>query len=115
MATAASLSCGIATVPGARNPGKLTVRTIDVTAAGHDMLADSRLVLQVPPATVQGGHFTQPCVTSLAAGDGRSIVCSTTGGNTPAAACPAAPPSFVSYSTATGRPLKVSTVTRARA
>jgi hypothetical protein len=97
----------VATVPGARNPGQLTMRTIDVTAAGHDLLVDSRLALEVPPAVMQGGHSTQSCVTSLAASDGRAIVCSTTGGNAPAAACPAAPPSLVSYSTATGKPLQV--------
>jgi hypothetical protein len=89
------------------NVGQLTVRTLDVTPAGHDLLADSRLVLTPPPGAVKDGHSTQSCVTSLAASDGNAIVCSTTGGNAPAAACPAVPPSFVSYSTATGKPLKV--------
>jgi hypothetical protein len=89
------------------NANQLTVRTLDVTSAGHDLLADSRLVLQVPPGVTQDGHFTEPCVTSLAASDGRAIICGTVGGNIRSAACPAAPPSFVSYSTATGKPLQV--------
>jgi hypothetical protein len=89
------------------NVGQLTLRRLDVTPAGHDLLADSRLVLTVPPGAVQDGHSTQSCVTSLAASDGSAIVCSSTGGNAPAAACPALPPSFVSYSTATGKPLQV--------
>jgi len=96
-------------VPGGSNYGVLTVRTLDVTAAGHDLLADSRLVLQVPFAVVRGSIVTSPCHTSLAASDGRTVVCSTVsvGARASSAACLGAPPSFVSYSTATGKPLQV--------
>jgi hypothetical protein len=96
-----------ASVPGAANSSELMVRTLDVTAAGHDLLADSRLVLQVPSSVAQGGFFTDPCATSLVASDGRTVICSTVGAKAPSAACPAAPPWFVRYSTATGKPLQV--------
>jgi hypothetical protein len=96
-------------VPGGSNYGALTVRTLDVTAAGHDLLADSRLVLQVPFIVVRGSIVTTPCSTSLVASDGRTVICSTVsaGAHASSAACPGAPPSFVSYSTATGKPLQV--------
>jgi hypothetical protein len=97
----------IATAPSARGPGTLQVRTVDVTPGGHDLLADSRLVLSVPPGVSQGGHFSQPCERWLATSDGRAIVCGGAGGNGTTFACPAVPPSFVSYSTATGKPLQV--------
>jgi hypothetical protein len=94
-------------VRGVPNSSELTVRTLDVTAAGHDLMADSRLVLQVPSSVARAGFFTDPCATSLVASDGRTVICSTVGAKAPSAACPAAPPWFVSYSTATGKPLQV--------
>jgi hypothetical protein len=83
------------------------VRTVDVTPGGHDLLADSRLVLPVPSVVFQGGHPSNPCAHWLARGDGQAIVCGSTGDNGTTFACPAVPPSFVSYSTATGKPLQV--------
>jgi hypothetical protein len=97
----------IATQPSAQHPATLTVRAMDVTAAGHDLLADSRLVWQVPPAVFQSGDSSEPCDRWLVTSDGRSIVCGSTGWNGTTFACPAAPPSFVSYSTVTGKPLQV--------
>jgi hypothetical protein len=94
-------------VRGVSNSGEQTVRTLDVTAAGHDLMADSRLVLQVPFSVARGGFFTDPCATSLVARSGRTVICSTIGAKAPSAACPDAPPWFVSYSTATGKPLQV--------
>jgi hypothetical protein len=92
---------------GSVGRAQLTVRAVKVTAAGHDLLADSRLVLPVPPAVFQGAYFAQPCAHWLARSDGQAIVCGSTGGNGTTSACPGAPPSFVSYSTATGKPLQV--------
>jgi hypothetical protein len=99
----------VASVPGAREPDKFTVRTLDVTAAGHDLLADSRLVMQVPTRVkTTATTSTTPCATALAAGDG-TVVCGTSGGSgvSGAEGCTAAPPSFVSYSAVTGKQLKV--------
>jgi hypothetical protein len=94
-------------VPSTHRPGTLQVRTVDVTSGGHDLLADSRLVLPVPPTVFQGSYYTSPCDRWLATSDGRAIVCGGAGGNGSGSACPAAPPAFVSYSTATGKPLQV--------
>jgi hypothetical protein len=94
-------------VPSTHRPGTLQLRTVDVTPGRHDLLADSRLVLPVPPYVFQDGHVTTPCDGSLSTSDGRAIVCGGAGTNAPASACPAASPSFVSYSTATGKPLQV--------
>ncbi|HEX9040048.1 MAG TPA: hypothetical protein VF838_03365 [Trebonia sp.] len=85
----------------------VTVRTLDVTAAGHDLLAGSRLDLQAP-LSVTRPAATEPCVSSLAAPDGRSVVCtaaSSTGQGKPG--CSGMLSSLVSYSTATGKRLRV--------
>ena len=93
-----------------RNPNtELTMRTIDVTAAGHDLMADSRTVLQVPAGVAPTRTtVTQPCVTSLVATDG-TVVCGTTGFSNVSGeeGCAVVPPEFVSYSSATGKELKV--------
>jgi hypothetical protein len=87
--------------------GAVQVRTVDLTAAGHDLLADSRVVLQLPAVVDRNSALSDPCGTSLAASNGRAVVCGVDASGNPAAACPGAPPSFVSYSTATGQPLNV--------
>ena len=97
----------IATGASAQGLGTPQVRTVDVTPGGHDLLADSRLVLPLPSAVFQGSHPANPCARWLARSDGQAIVCGSTGGNGTTFACPAVPPSFVSYSTATGKPLQV--------
>jgi hypothetical protein len=100
-------------VPGGSNYGELTVRTLDVAAAGHDLLADSRPVLRVPFIEVGGSGpgsvVSSPCHASLAASDGQAVTCGTVrvGASASSAACPGTPPSFVSYSTATGKPVQV--------
>jgi hypothetical protein len=84
----------------------VTVRTLNVTAAGHDLLADSRLVLQVPLSDPQPS-LTVPCYTSLATSDGSSVICGTNVlGATKQQSC-ATPPSLVGYSAATGKPVQV--------
>jgi hypothetical protein len=86
----------------------VTVRTLKVTAAGHDLLADSRLVLQLPLA-VTTPTATEPCFASLTAPDGKTVVCGTF--VVPAAqgqpGCTSTPPSFGRYSAATGKLLQV--------
>lgn len=86
----------------------VTVRALEVTSGGHDLMADSRPVVQLPQSVSKTTTFINPCAQSLAARDG-TVVCGTDGGRKQpgAAACPAASPSFVSYSAATGKPLKV--------
>jgi hypothetical protein len=85
----------------------VTVRTLDVAAAGHDLLTDSRLVLQAPLGVTQPTS-EEPCATSLVTPDGGTVVCGTgvLAGAQYQAPCVASPPAFVSYSTATGRPLQ---------
>lgn len=88
---------------------KFTVRTLDVTAAGHDLLADSRLVMQAPTVVqTTSTTWTTPCASSLVTSQG-TVICGTSGGSdiSGAEGCAAAPPSFVSYPAATGKPLKV--------
>lgn len=96
-------------VRGAPQSYKFTVRTLDVTAAGHDLLADSRLVMQAPARVkTTSTTSTAPCATWLAASRG-TVICGANGGSdiSGAEGCAHAPPSFVSYSAATGKPLKV--------
>lgn len=84
----------------------VTVRTLDVAAAGHDLLADSRLDLQVP-LSVTSPTVSEPCFTSLAAPDGRSVVCGAGITAQSQTSCTGTPASYVSYSTATGKRLRV--------
>jgi hypothetical protein len=85
----------------------VTVRTLDVGAAGHDLIADSRLDLQVP-LSVTRPAVAQPCLTSLTTPDGRSVICGTADAPAPdQPGCAGTPPSFVSYSAATGERLRV--------
>jgi hypothetical protein len=84
----------------------VTVRTLDVTAAGHDLIADSRLVLQVPLAVTKPVP-AQPCATSLATPDDSSVICGTyvLPDAQNQASCPnSTSPSLVRYSAATGKP-----------
>jgi hypothetical protein len=74
----------------------ITVRTLDVAAAGHDLLADSRLALQEPTQSAP----VAPCWASLATPDG-SVVCgtfvTTAKGNWK---CVVGSPLFISYGAA---------------
>ncbi|MGH3290627.1 MAG: hypothetical protein ACRDP7_02355 [Trebonia sp.] len=86
-----------------------TVRSLDVTAAGHDLLADSRLVMQLPKSVpVTKDISTSPCANALMASAG-TLVCGSVGGSdiSGAEACTTVEPTFASYSTATGKPLQV--------
>jgi hypothetical protein len=89
--------------------GMITVRAISVTGAGHDLLADGRLLVQLPRSvTVTPTTFSSPCDNSLTAGNG-SVICGRTGGSNVSGeeACHTVPPEFVSYSGASGKELKV--------
>jgi len=93
----------------AKNSASLlvTVRTLDVTAAGHDLLADSRLDLQVPLG-VTSPAVGEPCFASLATPDGRSVICGTADITQESQTnCTRKPAWFVSYSTATGKRLRI--------
>ena len=86
-----------------------TVRRIDVTATGNDLLADSRVGVRLPPtATPTETTFSEPCATSVTASDG-TLVCGTTSFSDVSfeEVCSTVPPSFVTYSGTTGKRLKV--------
>lgn len=86
-----------------------TVRRIDVTAAGGDLLADSRVALRLPPiAKLAKTKFSEPCAASVITPDG-NLVCGTTSFSDVSfeEVCSTVPPSFVTYSGTTGKRLKV--------
>jgi hypothetical protein len=81
------------------------VRTLDVSAPGADLLADSRTLITIPLS----GPDT--CYSAQATPDGRSVVCATqygflVGGGS-AAGCAKHGPRFVVYSVRTGKPVRV--------
>jgi hypothetical protein len=85
------------------------IRALDVTAAGHDLMADSRLVMRLPAGTPQPSTLPAeaPCDSSLVASD-RTVICGSVGfSEKPEGACSVVPPSFASYSLVTGKKLKV--------
>ena len=87
------------------------IRTIDVTARGGDLLADSRVVVQgqytVPTDKTKTRRYG-PCTNEVTAGDG-TVVCGTQSVTDVAfeEVCSTVPPSFVTYSGTTGKQLKV--------
>jgi len=89
-------------------PGKLTIRAVDVTAGPHDLLADSRVVMQFPRSVTQQKTrtFVTPCASSLAARNG-SVVCGTVAASWVSGeeGCRYVQPSFLSYSAAAGKVL----------
>lgn len=87
-----------------------SIRTIDVTAPGGDLLADSREVLRLPvnvTADKTKAKHSWLCITEVTAGDG-TVVCGTSS-SAPSfvEVCSTVPPSFVTYSGTTGKRLKV--------
>jgi hypothetical protein len=88
-----------------------TIRTIDVTAPGTDLLADSRVVLQLPSYVTTDKtktRYSVPCAQEVTASDG-TVVCGTTSATDVSfeEVCSTVPPSFVTYSGTTGKQLKV--------
>jgi hypothetical protein len=88
-----------------------TVRTIDVTAPGGDLLAGSRVAVQVPEfvaADKTRTRYSEPCVGEVTASDG-TVVCGSAslGNKSSDEVCSTVPPSFVTYSGTTGKQLKV--------
>jgi hypothetical protein len=84
----------------------VTVRTLDLTAGGDDLLGESRPVLQVPLSTAGWSNTsTEPCFTSLAAADGSAVVCGAadTSGTSSGSACASAPAAFTRYPAQTGK------------
>jgi hypothetical protein len=88
---------------------KITIRALDVTAAGHDLLADSQLVMPMPASTAPASTLSeQPCTTSQVASS-ETLICGSSGFSDKSGeeVCSEVPPLFASYSTATGKQLKV--------
>jgi hypothetical protein len=84
----------------------VTVRTLDVAAAGHDLLANSRLDLQLPLSDTRP-EPTEQCFSSLATPDGSSVICGTASVTVQAhSGCSGTPSSFDRYSTAAGQFLR---------
>jgi hypothetical protein len=98
--------------PGGPNQNwTYTIRTIDVTAPGGDLLADSRVAVHVPPRVTTDKTKTRisdPCLNELTAGDG-TVVCGTTSSAAVSfeEVCSTVPPSLATYSGTTGKRLKV--------
>ena len=88
-----------------------TIRAINVTAPGGDLLADSRVVLQVPQIVTADKTKTRhswPCANEVTAGDG-TIICGTISSASVSfeEVCSTVPPSLVTYSGITRKRLKV--------
>jgi hypothetical protein len=86
-----------------------TVRRIDVTNPGSDLLADSRVAVKLPPtAEPTKTTFSAPCTRSVTASDG-TVVCGTSSFSDVSfqEVCSTVPPAFVTYSGTTGKRLKV--------
>jgi hypothetical protein len=90
------------TVSGSRQTED--VRQLGAAGSGHDLLADSRVILRLPwsPAPFL-------CTNALLTPDGGSVVCGTTSQyeNSATGTCVRTKLEFVSYSLATGRPTRV--------
>jgi hypothetical protein len=93
------------TAPGKFTLGEETLRALDVTAGGHDLMADSRLVMRFPAWVTGKRTWTAACPNVLAARDG-NVVCGSAGGSIVSDVEAKLPLSYVSYS-ATGKPLHV--------
>jgi hypothetical protein len=93
---------------GMFTPGRATLRALDVTAGGHDLMADSGLVVQLPMGAThkQARTWTEPCANALAAGDG-TVVCGPAGGSYASGVEARVLLSFASLSAATGKPKHV--------
>jgi hypothetical protein len=92
----------------ADEPPTRTFRALDVSTAGHDLLADSRVVAQVPTSTTQTKTASAtPCGVTLLSSDG-ILVCGSSGDGNASfqPACPTADPTIASYS-ANGKRLQV--------
>jgi hypothetical protein len=86
-----------------------TVRRIDVTAPGGDLLAGSRVAVRLPrTAAPAKATFSAPCGREVTASDG-TVVCGTSSFSDVSfkEVCSTVPPAFVTYSGTTGKRLKV--------
>lgn len=95
--------------PGTPPSATRTVRRIDVTAPGGDLLASSRVAVRLPPvAAPTKTTFSNPCAQSVTAADG-TVVCGTSSFTDVSfeEVCSTIPPAFVTYSGTTGKRLKV--------
>ncbi|HTR90269.1 MAG TPA: hypothetical protein VMI73_00835 [Trebonia sp.] len=90
---------------GAVYTTSMQVRTLDVTAPGADLLADSRVLVTIP---LSGAGA---CETAQATPDGGIVACATqynfVSQSGPSADCPKHGPGFIAYSVRTGKPARV--------
>jgi hypothetical protein len=105
--TTVAFPWAVQSVPVNEPPAE-TFRALDVSAAGHDLLADSRVVAQVPTSWTQTKTaLATPCGVTLMSSDG-ILVCGSEGSGNASfqPACPLADPTIASYS-ARGKRLQV--------
>jgi hypothetical protein len=94
---------------GAHGSWTDTIRTIDVTAPGGDLLADSRVAVRLPYyVSTAKTTWSVPCESGVTATDG-TVVCGTSSYSTVSfgEVCSTVPPSFATYSGTTGKQLTV--------
>ena len=105
-----SLDFGWVVFSGGAHPSSTnTVRRIDVTAPGSDLLADSRIAMRLPRTVMPTKTtFSRPCSREVTASDG-TVVCGTSSFSDVSfqEVCSTVPPAFVTYSGTTGKRLKV--------
>ncbi len=105
--TTVAFPWAVQSVP-ADEPLTKTFRALDVSTAGHDLLADSRVVAQVPTSrTKTKTASATPCGVTLMSSNG-ILVCGSSGDGNDSfqPACPTADPTIASYS-ASGKRLQV--------
>ncbi len=89
---------------GAVYSTSMQVRTLDVTASGADLLADSRVLVTLPLSGADA------CDTARATPDGGTVVCATqynlVSRSGPSADCLLHGPGFIAYSVRTGKPVR---------
>ncbi|TVZ01293.1 hypothetical protein EAS64_34000 [Trebonia kvetii] len=99
------LSDGTHVTFGTVHTTSMQVRTLDVTAPGADLLADSRVLVTIPLS----GAGT--CETAQATPDGGTVVCATqysfVSQSGRSADCLKYEPGFIAYSVRTGKPVRV--------
>jgi hypothetical protein len=86
-----------------------TIRRIDVTAPGSDLLADSRVAMRLPPTfSPAKTKFSAPCAAWVTT-PGGTLVCGSNSSTDVSfeEVCSTVPPSFATYSETTGKRLKV--------
>lgn len=77
----------------------VTIRTLNTTRPGHDLVADSKAVFSLGNSIDKNGGYA--CLTLQLTMDGKTVLCGTYGGGTPASSSHA--PRVIAYSVKTGQ------------